>query len=57
MKERLNLVGGALSIESQALLGTAVHAHVALRPRSIGTFPAQTGDDVIESGTIKKRDK
>ena len=57
MKERLNLVGGNLSIESQPLLGTAIHAHVAFRPRSIGTFPAQTDHDVMESGTIKKRDK
>jgi signal transduction histidine kinase len=57
MKERLNLVGGDLSIESQHLLGTTIHARVALRPRSIGTFPGQTDHDVVDSGTIKKRDK
>jgi signal transduction histidine kinase len=37
MKERLNLVGGDLSIESQPLLGTTIHARVALRPRAIST--------------------
>jgi len=57
MKERLNLVGGDLSIESQPLLGTAIHARVALRPRSIGTFPGQTDHDLVDSATIEKRDK
>jgi signal transduction histidine kinase len=57
MKERLHLVGGDLSIESQPLLGTAIHARVALRPRSIGTFTGHTGHDFVDSGTIKKHDK
>jgi signal transduction histidine kinase len=33
MKERLNLVGGELSIDSQPKLGTAVHARVPVAPR------------------------
>jgi signal transduction histidine kinase len=57
MKERLKLVGGDLSIESQPLLGTAIHARVALRLRSIGTFPGQTDHGLVDSGTFKKRDK
>jgi signal transduction histidine kinase len=33
MKERLKLVGGELSIDSQPQLGTTIHARVALRPK------------------------
>jgi signal transduction histidine kinase len=57
MKERLNLVGGELSIESQPVLGTAIHARVALRPRSISTFPGHTDHDVVDTSTIKKSHK
>jgi len=32
MKERMKLVGGELSIESQAQFGTTVYARVALSP-------------------------
>jgi signal transduction histidine kinase len=42
MKERLNLVGGELSIESQPQLGTTIHARVPLGPRWKGTFPRST---------------
>jgi signal transduction histidine kinase len=38
MKERMKLVGGELSIESQPQLGTTIYARVALSPeKSAGT--------------------
>jgi signal transduction histidine kinase len=40
MKERLELVGGKLSIESQPQLGTTIHARVAL---SLGKFAGEAG--------------
>jgi signal transduction histidine kinase len=41
MQERLKLVKGVLSIDSQLKRGTTVHAHVPLRP---GSYPMRRAE-------------
>ena len=45
MKERLNLVGGELSIDSQPQIGTTILSRVALKAAWNGTLPGQADQE------------